>query len=111
MSGKIQSTFVASLILFSSLVFLSKAQAAPELVPVDGAKFSTQASMADNLRALSGKRVSVMLDSGITLTGIVGEVGMHLLHLERLERKEYYDALVRIDDIRAIETRFREIKR
>jgi small nuclear ribonucleoprotein (snRNP)-like protein len=93
------------------VVLPGQATAAPKVVPVEGVSFNVAAAMGDNLQGLVGKRVSVTLDSGNVLTGIVGTVGDHMLHLEKLERKEYFDALVRIDAIRAIETRFREIKR
>lgn len=85
--------------------------AAPEVVPVEGVSFNVNASMADNLRALHGRHVTLMIESGGSVSGVVGEVGEHLLHLEKLERKEYFDAAVRIDAIRSVETRFREIKR
>jgi hypothetical protein len=37
-------------------------------------------------------------------------VGDHFLHLERLAGRDFYDALVRIEDISAVEARFREMK-
>ena len=49
--------------------------------------------------------------SGKTLTGVVKEVGNHLIHLEKLSGKEYFDALIRIENISAIETRFRMLQR
>lgn len=99
------------LLSVAAITITGQAVAAPEVVPVEGVSYNVNASLADNLRALSGKRVTVTLDSGATMSGIVGAVGQHLLHLERLDRKEYFDAAVRIDAIRAIETRFRQIKR
>lgn len=112
MPNKIPSRMLAVLLLSAAAITLpAQASAAPELVAVEGVGYNVNASLADNLRALAGKRVTVTLDSGTTMSGTVGAVGQHLLHLERLERKEYFDAAIRIDAIRAIETRFREIKR
>jgi len=64
--------------------------------------------LEDNLIALKGKSVTVTLFSGKQLTGIVKEVKNKLLHLERLSLKDFYDALIRIDHISAIEARVRQ---
>jgi hypothetical protein len=55
--------------------------------------------------------VTVSIVSGKTLTGVVKKVGIHLVHLEKLEGKDYFDALIRIENISAIEARFRNYKR
>ena len=81
------------------------------LVPVEGAYFTINTSMSQNLKTFVGKRINVTLDSGTIISGVVKEVGDHFLHLEKLDRKEYYDALIRIEDISAFESRFRAIKR
>ena len=70
-------------------------------------KYLVNASIADNLKSLLGKQVYVTLDSGKTFAGFVKEVGNHLLHLEKLQDKDYFDALIKIEDISAIDTRFR----
>jgi small nuclear ribonucleoprotein (snRNP)-like protein len=67
--------------------------------------------LTDNLKSLIGKKISVTLDSGKTFTGFVKAVGEHLLHLEKLDGKEYFDALLRIENISAIDTRIRDIER
>jgi small nuclear ribonucleoprotein (snRNP)-like protein len=70
-------------------------------------KYLVNASIADNLKSLLGKQVYVTLDSGKTFAGFVKEVGNHLLHLEKLQDKDYFDALIKIENISAIDTRFR----
>ena len=70
-------------------------------------KYLVNASIADNLKSLLGKQVYVTLDSGKTFAGLVKEVGNHLLHLEKLQDKDYFDALIKIENISAIDTRFR----
>ena len=67
--------------------------------------FNVQASMTDNLTVFSGKTVSVHLTSGNSLSGVVGNVGDHHLHLKELVGKEFYDALVCVKHIEAIEVR------
>jgi len=89
----------------------SMAQAQPKVVSVEGVNYNANASMVDNLKLLIGKKVVVTLNSGKAFTGNVKEVGNHLLHLERLEGKEYFDALIVIQDISAIDTRFRTDQR
>jgi hypothetical protein len=79
-------------------------------VAVEGAKFDTSFSMADNLKMYMGKNVFVHLKSGITLQGYVKAVGNNLVHLEKLAGKDFYDALILIDEISAMEARFREMK-
>ena len=69
--------------------------------------YHVNGSIADNLKSLSGKQVYVTLDSGKTFAGLVKEVGNHLLHLEKLQDKDYFDALIKIENISAIDTRFR----
>jgi hypothetical protein len=93
------------------LMPLATAGAASNLVAVEGVSYNVDASLADNLTTLIGKKVYVTLESGKTLTGFVKAVGNHLLHLEKLAGKDYFDALIRIERIGAIDTRFREVKR
>ena len=87
------------------------ALAQPTIVPVEGVSYNVNASLVDNLKSLMGKKVYVTVDAGKTFIGTVKEVGEHLLHLEKLEQKDYFDALIRIDAIVAIDTRFRIYKR
>lgn len=36
--------------------------------------------------------------------------GEHMVHIEKLAGRDFYDALVRIEEISAMEARFRELK-
>jgi small nuclear ribonucleoprotein (snRNP)-like protein len=102
---------VALLLAIICLGIPTQLIAKPTVVPVEGVSYNIQASMADNLKSLIGKRVSIAIKSGKVMTGVVKEVGEHLLHLEKLQGKEYFDALIRLDSIQAIETRFRTLQR
>ncbi|MBW2250084.1 MAG: hypothetical protein JRF60_05515, partial [Deltaproteobacteria bacterium] len=77
---------------------------------IKGISYNVNSSLADNLKSLIGKKVYVTLDSGKTFAGLVKEVGNHLMHLEKLDGKDYFDALLRIENISAIDTRFRDTK-
>ncbi len=78
-----------------------------KVLAAEGVNYNVNSTMADNLKALAGKKVSIHLDSGKTLTGVVKEVGNHLVHLEKLEGKELFDAIVTMTAIEAVDTRFR----
>jgi len=70
-------------------------------------QFNVGITLADNLTALKGKTVTVTLIPGQTITGIVKDVKDNLLHLEKISQKEFYDAIIRIDHISAVEARIR----
>ncbi len=102
---------ILAAILFSTLFLLLHAGAeARSTIVVEGAKFDVSVSMKDNLKVYAGKDVIIHLRSGKTLQGYVKSVGNDFVHLEKLAGKDFYDALVRIDDISAIEAKFRYLK-
>ena len=72
------------------------------------AQLNANITLADNLTALKGRTVTVTLTAGQSLSGTVKEVKTGLLHLEKLAGKEFYDALVVIEDISAVEVRVRK---
>ncbi len=102
---------LAMALFMSSPAFVNKASAeAKKPTPVEGARFDTSFPLKDNLGIFLGKDVHLVLRSGQTVQGYVKSVGDHFVHLERLAGKDFYDALVRMDDISAVEARFREMK-
>jgi hypothetical protein len=101
-------TFVvvlAALFMTSLTVSILNVQAAGEAKQF--VQLNAGISLADNLAALKGKTVTVYLASGQSMTGIVKDVKGSILHLEKISQKEFYDALIRIDMISAIEARAR----
>ena len=100
-------------ILLNVTIFMlpTEAKANTKVVAVEGISYNVNSSLADNLKSLVGKKVYVTLDSGKTLAGFVKEIGNHLMHLEKLDGKDYFDALIRIENISAIDTRFRNVQR
>jgi len=54
------------------------------------------------LVSYEGKRVALRLDSGEEVEGIVTKVGDQLVHLSKITKRDFYDALVRLDKINAI---------
>ena len=53
-------------------------------------------------------RVTVHLGNGKTLEGNVGGVADHHVVLSSLTNRDFYDAVIRIEDISAIEVRARD---
>ena len=102
---------LAILFYVTILVLPTEVEAKSKIVAVEGVSYNVNSSLADNLKSLIGKKVYVTLDSGKTFAGFVKEVGNHLIHLEKLEGKDYFDALLRIENISAIDTRFRDFQR
>ena len=54
-----------------------------------------------------GQFAFVTLKSGKTLSGDIKEVKNGLLHLEKIDGRDYFDALIRVEDISAFEIQFR----
>lgn len=98
--------------IFFALIFISipATVQARSLSLVEGAGFNVSGSIADNLQAYMGKDVVIYLRSGKYFQGYVKAIGNNLIHVEKIAGKDFYDALIRIDDITAIEARFREMK-
>ncbi len=107
------SRFVCT--LAAALLFIgwtgSPARADATIKPIEGMSYDVNASLADNLKPLIGKRVYVTVATGATFAGFVKSVGNHLLHLEKLGGKEFFDALIRIENITAVEAKFRDFSR
>ena len=61
--------------------------------------------IAEALRARVGKPVTLVLASGTEIGGTVAEVRDHTVVLRALTGKDFYDALVVVDDIAAVEVR------
>jgi len=78
--------------------------------PIEGVGFNVALSLPDNLKSLVGKDVYVHLRSGDTQQGYVKAVGDKQVHLEKLAGKDFYDALIRLEDVSAIEVKFRDLK-
>lgn len=63
--------------------------------------------VADALKARVGKTATVILRSGKEYGGTVGEVRDHGVVLRSLAGREFFDALIVLDDIAAVELRNR----
>ncbi len=58
--------------------------------------------MKEILAGYEGKRIAVRLESGEELEGTLVTVGDQLVHLAKLSKRDFYDAVIRIDKIHAV---------
>lgn len=98
-------------LLMTGTLLFTPGRVVAEVTDLPGVGYDVSASLGENLKSLAGKKIHLSLVGGANLTGTVKAVGNDLLHLEKLEGKEYFDALVRIGEITQIDTRFRDQQR
>jgi hypothetical protein len=96
---------LAALLMISMTVSIQSVQAAGEAKQY--VQFNAGTTLVDNLIAFKGKTVTIYLASGQSMTGIVKDVKDNVLQLEKISQKEFYDALIRVDLVSAIEARVR----
>jgi len=65
-------------------------------------------TMSDLLAKLVGSPVELTLRNGTILSGKLAMVHQHLVVLASLKGKEFYDAVIRIDDVSAVTVRMRD---
>jgi sRNA-binding regulator protein Hfq len=80
------------------------------MVALAQSPLNAQGSMRDNLNSLmtAKKPIVVILKNGTSYRATIGSVGDHFVVLTQPAQKEYFDVLVAIDEIAALEVRARE---
>jgi len=81
--------------------------AAEQAATAVSTRFDVDGIVTAELDKLLGGWVSITLDSGTIFSGKVMKVRDGMVHLGQIQDKEYYEALIRIDDISALGARFR----
>ena len=110
-SGIKRLLILVLIVLGCGMFFTTPVRAGAKVVTIEGVSYDVNAAVRDNLKSLVGKKIKVMLVSGSTVSGLVKDVGNHLVHVEKLDGSNFFDALIRIDNITAISTQFRQFKR
>jgi hypothetical protein len=64
--------------------------------------------IAGVLKERNGKTVTVVLSGGTEITGKVENVGNNTLRLSQLSGKDYFDAVIDLDDVSAVIFRARD---
>lgn len=100
---------IISMGLLTGVLLLGPAAHAEKEAAKSAAKLSASFSMADTLKSLMNHQspVEIVLHNGKTYGGMVKEVGNANVVLTKLNQKEFYDAVIKIDDISAVEVRVR----
>lgn len=101
---------VCCMMVMGGMVFVGArtAEAGSKVVPVEGALYSVKDAMYENIARFKGKYIKALLPGGQQITGKVVDVNGGLLHLSELEREEFLDALINVDDIVAVKAVFRK---
>jgi small nuclear ribonucleoprotein (snRNP)-like protein len=98
-------------VILVCLLFLAgSTELSAQTIAVQGVGYNVAGSLKDNLKSLTDKDIYVSLRSGKVYQGRVKSVGEHFVHLEKIAGRDFYDALIRIDDISAVEVKFRDLK-
>ncbi|MEN6624472.1 MAG: hypothetical protein ABFD50_23355 [Smithella sp.] len=103
-------SIAAVVFLAVAFVNLPATAQARSVSSVKNASFNVSASIMQNLKNYTGKEVVIYLNSGKYFQGYVKNISESLIHLEKIAGKDFYDALIQIEDIIAIEAKFREMK-
>ncbi len=73
----------------------------------DEGGLSTAGTMRDALGKLAGKDVEVVLGNGKSYRGKIGTVGNETVLVTQIAGKEFYDVLIELDEVAAVEMRVR----
>ena len=90
------------------LLFLAVGMVPPALGEEKKLELREADTMADLLGRLVGTTVELTLRNGSSLSGRLAKVHQHVLVLASLRGKEFYDAVIRVEDVSAVTVRMRE---
>ncbi len=88
-----------------SILFLTLVLNSVSCVFAQSLEITNNDSIESVLTAHMGKRVTIKLDSGQELSGIVKQVTDDLTHISELTGMEFYDAVIVNDEILAVVVR------
>lgn len=89
------------------LVGAGGVQAGNPVVPLEGVQYRLDQGLKANLALFKGKLVQLTLKSGKTIAGRVKEVSDHFVHIEAVQSRDFFDALVVLGEIESVEAQFR----
>lgn len=105
MKHAVMTTLLLTMIVSATFVFQGSSSAAEASGTIP--QINLDLTLADSLLSFQGKTVTITLTSGQTMSGIVKNVKNGYLHLEKLVQKDFFDAIIVIDKISAVEVRVR----
>lgn len=74
-------------------------------------EYNLDMSFEDNLKMFKGRQVYLTLSSGQVLAGKLKDMKGGLVHLEKISQRDFFDALIRVDTIYAMDAQFRGFDR
>ena len=87
---------------FAAVLVLLSLTGSMSLLAADELKINDSDSIENVLSSQVGKHVSITLESGKELAGLVKSVTKDLTHLTELTGKEFYDAVIVTNQIEAV---------
>ena len=97
-----RSLVFAAVTLFSSEVLLAASETQKE-----APKMTATATIAEQLMAAKGQRVVLFMRAGRDVEGTVGMLSKEVVEVKGLVGREFFDAVVRVDDVSAVVYRVR----
>ncbi len=93
--------------ILSSLTICAAVLLSPAMAGDEAWTLKPDHKMSAVLKDLTGKRVTVHLRAGGDLTGKLTVVGDHVIQLSQLANKDFYDAVIALDAVDAVEVKTR----
>jgi hypothetical protein len=95
-------------IIATTCLLVTLLLSAPAFAAKSPAKMDPGSDIKANLQMNEGQRVYVTLKSGNTISGYVGRVGQDVVVIIKVDQPgDFYDALIKLDEIAAISLRMR----
>jgi hypothetical protein len=101
-SWKISVGEIRTIVFIVVMSVLASSIAVPAFSEESGFQFNKDTSLQTSLLQFKGKIIEIQFKSGGQMAGKLSEVGTQSILLKELRGKEYYDALIIIDDIAAV---------
>ena len=89
-------------LLCTAVLIASPTLSAPAIAEELTIDVTAEAAVQEALRKLTGKSVTLRLDGGAELSGLVEAVGETAVRIGQLTGKEFYSAVVRLDEVAAV---------
>jgi len=101
-SRKISRGKIRIIVFFTLMCMMVSSIAPLAFSEESGFQFGKDYALKTSLLQFKGKTIEIQFKSGGQLAGKLSEVGTQSILLQELRGKEYYDALIVIDDIAAV---------
>jgi hypothetical protein len=101
-SWKISGRIIRVIVFFAVMCVMASSIAPVAFSEESSFQYGKDNSLQTNLLQFKGKTIEIQFKSGGQMAGKLSEIGTQSILLKELRGKEYYDALIVIDDIAAV---------